>query len=49
MVGKVHDDAERSFGFRTGVRPGRGVLRLRLSRMDGRLQMVGNRNLQAGM
>ena len=49
MVGQVHNDVERGTGFRTRVRAGCGVLRLRLSRVDGRIQMVGNRNLQAWM
>ena len=47
-MGQVYDDSIRRFGFRAGLCVSCGVLRLRLSRLDGWIQMVGYRSIQTG-
>ena len=49
LVGKVHNDSECSAGLGIGVWAGGGILWVRVPRIDGRLQVVGNRDLQAGL
>lgn len=49
LVGQVYHDHVCSIGLWTGLCTGCGVFRLHLSRIHGQFQMVGHRDLQAGM
>lgn len=47
MVGQIHDDVVGGAGRESGVRAGGGVFRVRVSGLDGGVQLVGDGDIQA--
>lgn len=47
MVGQIHNDIVGGAGRESGIRAGGGVFRVRVSGLDGRVQLVGDGGVQA--